>query len=293
MLWAVHISNNVLTPSWEWGGFALAAILLGISAWRLHADEIPRISLLTAAFYIGSSIHVPIPLTSVHLVLNALVGVVLGWRSALAIFVGLLFQTVLLSHGGYLALGVNTCVITPPALFAWLMFRLLHRVRWLRYPAARAMLVAGSAAMWLLGGVAAVSLLWFGFRGAVSLKEAAEDTLWVLMHPAVLATTLALGAVAAWVERWLEAAPEFPAGLAIGVATVMLTVAGSCVVLVAGGASVDPTPPMVLAVIYMPVAAIEGVVLGFIVGFLAKVKPELLGIAIQTTGNTSSNVTSH
>ena len=53
---------------------------------------IPRIALMTAAFFVASLIHVPIGPTSVHLLLNGLVGVLLGWRSALAIAVGLLLH---------------------------------------------------------------------------------------------------------------------------------------------------------------------------------------------------------
>jgi ABC-type Co2+ transport system permease subunit len=277
MLLAVHIDNNVLRGPWELGGFALAAVLLVLGAWRLDHEEVPRIALLTAAFYIGSSIHVKVPLTSVHLILNALVGIVLGWRSVLAIFVGLLFQAILLGHGGYLALGVNTCIITPPALLAWLAFRGLHRVPWLHHPAARAMLVAASTAIWVLGAIAAVTLLRLQVEG-LSAEEMAEETVGVLVHPVCLAVALGVGCGAAWVERRLEQAPEFPFGLLLGVVTVMLTVALNCGVLIAGGADFGATPPLVLAVAYLPVAVIEGVVLGFVVGFLAKVKPDLLGL---------------
>jgi cobalt/nickel transport system permease protein len=277
MLFAVHIDNNVLYGSWELGGFVAAAVLIVIAAWRLDHEEIPRIALLTAAFYIGSSIHVKVPLTSVHLILNALVGIVLGWRSALAIFVGLLFQAVLLGHGGYLALGINTCIITPPALLAWAAFRGLHRVSWLRHSAARAVLVAIAIAIWVLGAIAAVALLRLHLQG-LSGDEVAQATVGVLVNPLCLASALGLGGVAAWLERWLEQTPEFALGLLLGVFTVMLTVALNCGVLIAGGADFGATPPLVVAVAYLPVAVIEGVVLGFVVGFLMKVKPELLGL---------------
>src|SRR5262249_15470636 len=84
------------------------------------------------AFFIASSIHVPIPgsPSSAHLLLNGLVGVLLGWRAALAIPIGLFLQATLLGHGGFLALGVNSFVMTLPALLARWTFVLVERWRW-------------------------------------------------------------------------------------------------------------------------------------------------------------------
>jgi cobalt/nickel transport system permease protein len=123
-LFAVHISDGVLSPLFLGAGFALAAFLLVPALFRVREEEIPRIGLLTAAFFVASSIHVKIPPTSVHLILNALVGVILGLRAPLAIAVGLLFQAALLSHGGFTTLGVNTVVVAGPAIFGGRMFRL-------------------------------------------------------------------------------------------------------------------------------------------------------------------------
>jgi cobalt/nickel transport system permease protein len=275
-LFAVHIGNNVLTWRWELGGFALAAVMLVIGAWRLQQDEIPRVALLTAAFFVASSIHVRLPGTSVHLILNGLVGVMLGWRSALAIFVGLVLQAVLIGHGGYFVLGVNTCIMTAPALLAWLLFRLLHRVSWTRKPVARALLVGLSAALWFLSGVAAVSLVWLYFTRETT-RDAGENAAQVLLHPATLLGAFVFAVLAAWCERRMEQAPEFPLALFVGVLTVLLTVACSSALLIAGGAEEFGPAPLVYALVHLPIAAIEGVVLGFTVGFLAKVEPELLG----------------
>src|SRR5204863_9158826 len=116
MLFAVHISDGVLTWPWLVGGFALAAPLLWAGAWRLRDDEIPRVAILTAAFFISSLIHIRIGPTSIHLLLSGLVGVVLGPRAGLAIGVGLVLQVLLIQHGGYGTLGINTCVMALPAL---------------------------------------------------------------------------------------------------------------------------------------------------------------------------------
>src|SRR5262249_53731388 len=128
-LWAVHILDGVLTAPFLLIGMVLAALLAVIGAWRLRDEEVPRLALLTAAFFIASSIRVPLPPSSVHLLLNAPIGVFLGWRAGLAIPIGLALQAVLLAHGGYSVVGVNSCVMALPALGAWSLFAGLRRAR--------------------------------------------------------------------------------------------------------------------------------------------------------------------
>src|SRR5262245_12978314 len=141
-LWAVHISDGVLTAPWLLGGFVItAALALGavaIDALRsfrrgrpVREEEIARVALLTAAFFVASLIHVPLGPTRVHLLLNGLLGVLLGWRAALAIPVGLFLQAALFGHGGFSTLGINSCVMTLPALLSWGLFALLWPLPWL------------------------------------------------------------------------------------------------------------------------------------------------------------------
>ncbi len=75
---AVHISDGVLTAPWLAGGFALTALLALVGSIRVRDEEIPRIALLTAAFFVASSLHVRVGPTTLHLLLNGLVGVILG-----------------------------------------------------------------------------------------------------------------------------------------------------------------------------------------------------------------------
>jgi cobalt/nickel transport system permease protein len=87
-------------------------------------NEIPRAALLTAAFFVASLIHIPLPPVSVHLVLSGLIGIMLGWFSFPAILVGLLLQAVMFQHGGLTTLGINACLMGIPALLAYYIFRL-------------------------------------------------------------------------------------------------------------------------------------------------------------------------
>ena len=59
----------------------------------------------------ASSIYIPIPPASVHLILNGLLGVVLGYFAFPAILIGLLFQALVIGHGGLTTLGVNAAMM--------------------------------------------------------------------------------------------------------------------------------------------------------------------------------------
>src|SRR5262249_1910694 len=159
-LWAVHISDGMLEPAWWVGGFVVAGLLLLVGAWRLRDDEIPRVAVLAAAFFVASLIHVPVPGgPKTHLLLTGLLGVVLRRRALLAIPVALFLQAALFSHGGLSMLGVNSCVMSLPALGAWVLFAGLRRLPWVRRPAFRFALVAASVAEFVLRLVFSVTLL--------------------------------------------------------------------------------------------------------------------------------------
>lgn len=283
MLWAVHISDGVLTASWWLSGYGAAGLLLVLSAWRVRDEEIPRISLLTAAFFVVSLIHVRVGPTSVHLLMNGLVGIILGPRAALAIFCGLFLQYCFVSHGGLQSLGVNSCVMTLPALLTWLLFRGCQRVSWLRYPIFRALLVIVSAATWILGLTFCAALLWD--NSLPDLASLKWDAAWArTIHPITLAAAATGALAAAWAERRLENAPEFPLGLLLGEVAVLASVGLNCAALILGGEQYWPVPPLALLVAHLPIALLEGIVLGFTLGFLVRVKPELLGIESPPAG---------
>lgn len=277
MVMAVHISDGVLTWPWLVAGFVLAALLFWAGTWRLRDEEIPRIAILTAAFFISSLIHIRMPMTSIHLLLSGLVGVVLGPRAVLAIAVGLVLQLFLIEHGGRWTLGINTCVMAIPALLSWIAFRTLHRMSWTRHPVARALLVGFGAAILFLSGVYSGILIWLTPLTHLDADTFAQANAWML-NPWVLVSAVVFAAIAVIVEIRLENTPEFPLGFLIGAMSVLVTAGLNCVVLILGGETNWPLAPLFLVIAHLPFAVVEGVILGVIVGFLAQVKPELLGI---------------
>ncbi len=120
----VHISDGVLAPEVWITGYIITAIILFFTLRKMRADDIPRISVVTSAFFVASLIHVPMGPTSVHLILNGLMGILLGIYSYPAIFIGLLLQALLFQHGGITTLGINTIDMGIPALIAYYLFRI-------------------------------------------------------------------------------------------------------------------------------------------------------------------------
>jgi cobalt/nickel transport system permease protein len=125
----MHIPDGILPATVCLGGYATAGAATWYSLRKIGGKEnpregIPKASLLTAAFLVASWIHIPIPPASVHLVLNGLLGAVLGYFAMPAILIGLFFQAVLFQHGGLTTLGVNATVMGVTALLAHQIFQL-------------------------------------------------------------------------------------------------------------------------------------------------------------------------
>jgi cobalt/nickel transport system permease protein len=273
-LLAVHISDGVLTWPWLAGGFVLAGVLAAVAMIRVRDEEIPRIALMTAAFFVASLIHVPIGPTSVHLLLNGLLGVVVGRRAPLAVLLGLTLQAVLLGHGGFTTIGVNTCVMALPALgAAWLFGVLRAGTRW---PWFRSGLVAVSVLTWTLCLAYSVALLMLSRSSGMS-DIAWWAAAWVAFNPFNLVISAILAAAVTLMERRLRHPSEFPAGLFVGMMAVLATLALNAAALLWGGAEDWHSIVLLVFVVHMPIAVAEGVILGFAVGFLTRVKPEMLG----------------
>jgi cobalt/nickel transport system permease protein len=124
----MHISEGVLSGPVLISGAALAAAGTAIGLKKLDYDRIARAGILSAAFFVASLIHVPIGPSNAHLILNGLVGLLLGWAAFPAILVALVLQAMLFQFGGITALGVNTIIMALPAVICYLAFSpFLHK----------------------------------------------------------------------------------------------------------------------------------------------------------------------
>ncbi|MEA1959412.1 MAG: cobalt transporter CbiM [Chloroflexota bacterium] len=125
----MHIPDGVLPAGVCAAGYAASVPIAWYAMRKIRREgdpreNIPKAALLTAAFFVVSWIHIPIPPASVHLVLNGLLGAVLGYYAFPAILIGLFFQAVMFGHGGLTTLGVNAIIMGVPAIIAYHVFQL-------------------------------------------------------------------------------------------------------------------------------------------------------------------------
>lgn len=151
----MHIVDGALSSPVVIGGAVLAAGGIAMGLRNLPMEKIPAAGVLSAAFFVASLVHVPIGPSSVHLIMNGLAGLILGWAAFPALFVGLLLQAVFFGFGGVTTLGINTLNIALPAVIAYHVC-----LRGVRSPSPV------SAALWGgIGGGLAIALT----TGAVAL----------------------------------------------------------------------------------------------------------------------------
>ena len=207
----VHISDGILSLPVLAAGWAITIALIAVALWWSKrkgsvVGEIPKLSVMTAAFFVASLIHIPVGPTSVHLILSGLMGVILGILAYPSIFIGLVLQAFLFGHGGVTVLGVNTIDMGVPALVAYGIFKAGNKL----IPSKS---LTGKAG--LLGALA----------GGIAVALAVSLTAGMLF-------TLGEG------YEWAIKA---------------------------------------LIIYHIPIIVIEAVIVGSVVAFLVKVKPELIG----------------
>ena len=194
-----HIPEGILATPVLLTGAVVSVTLLSIALRRLPPERVPQTAFLSAAFFVASLISVPVGASSVHLLLNGLMGMVLGWSAVPAIVVALLLQALFFGFGGIVALGVNAMNMAIPALLcAFLLRPALHRATprsafWLGM-AAGAIGVAGTGLLLCLS---------IGLSGPELLPAA--KVIFVVFLPLLVVESVITGFALGFVDR---VAPE-------------------------------------------------------------------------------------
>lgn len=119
----MHISEGILSAQVLGVGAALTVVGTAVGLKGISDEKLPRVALLSSMLFVASLIHVPVGPSSVHLLLNGLTGLLLGWAAVPCVLVALALQAVLFQFGGLIVLGVNTANVALPAVICYYLFR--------------------------------------------------------------------------------------------------------------------------------------------------------------------------
>jgi len=111
------LSNPVLITS---GILAAGGVAYGLR--KIDHEQIPKVAMLAATFFTASLIHVPIGPVSSHLLLNGLMGFLIGWAAFPALLIALLLQALFFGFGGVTSLGANVITMALPAVATYYLF---------------------------------------------------------------------------------------------------------------------------------------------------------------------------
>lgn len=164
----MHISEGILTWPVLASGAAFALAGTGIGLKTLKTEDIPKTAILSAAFFVSSLIHVPIGPSSVHLILNGIVGILLGWAAFPAIMVALALQALFFQYGGITTLGVNTLLMALPAVFCYYLFQSLILTK--KNAVALAAGFSGGAVSVFLSGIIMAGFLIFAEKHFIEVS---------------------------------------------------------------------------------------------------------------------------
>lgn len=185
----MHLSEGVLNAPALLGGLLFGAGGVALGLRRLPAERLPLAALLAAAFFVAATLHVPVGPGSVHLLLNGLAGLLLGWAVFPALAVALLLQALLFGFGGFAVLGVNLLIMALPGVAAHFLLA--------RLPGGNPRRAAWAGALAGVLGVAGAGALTAGFLALSGGRLFAEAIGLILAaHLPVMAADAFIGAAA-------------------------------------------------------------------------------------------------
>ena len=118
----MHLAEGIVPVYTLAAGGALAAAGTVIGLRKMDDDRVIQVAVMSSALFVASLIHVPAGPVPVHLVLNGLAGIILGWAIFPAYLTALLLQVLFFGYGGITTLGINTVIMAAPGLLCHFLF---------------------------------------------------------------------------------------------------------------------------------------------------------------------------
>ncbi|MCR4666017.1 MAG: cobalt transporter CbiM [Desulfovibrio sp.] len=151
----MHIAEGVLAPAVLAAGAVITLCGTGLGLRKMDTEKIVLTGIFSALFFLASLIHIPVGVSSAHLIGSGILGIFLGYTAFPAILVALTLQAVFFQYGGITVLGVNTATMASSAVLAWYLFRF---GRFLSLPLSLVSFLTGTAGVFFAALLTALAL---------------------------------------------------------------------------------------------------------------------------------------
>lgn len=170
----MHLSEGVLSPSTLVIGYAVAIMGITVGLRKMDNAKLPFVALFSASFFVASTIHIPVGISSVHLILNGIAGLFLGWSVFPAFLIALILQLLLFAFGGFSVLGVNLCIMALPAIVVHILLTPYIQRQQTRY----SLIIIGTLAGIIgVAGSALIAAIFLSMDGGKTYL----DLIWLLL----------------------------------------------------------------------------------------------------------------
>ena len=133
----MHIADGIVSAPVLVSSAVLTIAGTAVGLKNIDYERIAQVGVMASAFFVASLVHINIGPSSVHLILNGLVGLLLGWAAFPAILVALVLQAVFFQFGGITTLGLNGLIMALPAVVSYYVFTpMIHKTNLLAVVAA-------------------------------------------------------------------------------------------------------------------------------------------------------------
>jgi len=123
----VHVSEAILSPPVLIAGALVAAGGTAIGLRQMSDKDMVKVAVISSALFVATLIKIPFVATSVHLILNGLGGILLGWQLFPAFVIALVLQSIIFGIGGLSTLGVNAVILALPGVCCYYLFNSFAR----------------------------------------------------------------------------------------------------------------------------------------------------------------------
>jgi cobalt/nickel transport system permease protein len=200
----MHLPDGLIAPGLSLTGYVGSFALIILTTRRkMLVRVMSQVSLVASVVFVSSLLHIPMGFTTVHFTFIGLAGIMLGPLAFPAVALAIAMQSILMGHGGFTTIGINSLNMGTAALLTYLLFSRLRPL----LPKGRKNDVAMASLAGFLGSLFKVS----AGSAVLIMSGFPRETFYLIAMahiPVILGESFAAGLAAAYLLKFAVWQPK-------------------------------------------------------------------------------------